>query len=108
MKAESKNMHKFKSYGRNKIDFKMKTIYFLFYHDLDQKRPLLGGGGHFPLEFRAHLYIFGISGVKGSVKHTIQTFDFLPPPPQRDCFKKKLMEFSIKLPGWVLDAPVFH
>ena len=22
--------------------------------------------------------------------------------------KKKLMEFSIKLAGWVLDAPVFH
>ena len=22
--------------------------------------------------------------------------------------KKKLMEFSIKLSGWVLDAPVFH
>ena len=28
----------------------------------------------------------------------------------RDGFKKKkkLMEFSIKLAGWVLDAPVFH
>ena len=69
MKAESKNMHKFKSYGRNKIDFKMKTIYFLFYHDLDQKRSLLGGGGHFPLEFRAHLYIFGISGVNKTKKN---------------------------------------
>ena len=73
-------MHKFKSYGRNKIDFKMKTIYFLFYYDLARKRSLLGGGGegHFPLEFRAHLYIFGIIGVKGRVKHTIQTFDLLP------------------------------
>ena len=31
-------------------------------------------------------------------------------PNVRDGFKKKrkLMEFSIRLAGWVLDAPVFH
>ena len=26
----------------------------------------------------------------------------------RDGFEKKLMKFSIKLAGWVLDGPVFH
>ena len=26
----------------------------------------------------------------------------------RGGFKKKIMEFSIKLAGWVLDDPVFH
>ena len=29
-------------------------------------------------------------------------------PSLRDGFKKKLMEFSIKLAGWVLDDPIFH
>ena len=44
-----------------------------------------GLGGHFPLEFRAHLYVLGISGGRGMGKHTelnlIPTFNFLPPPP---------------------------
>ena len=34
---------------------------------------------------------------------------FAEPALLRDGFKKKkLMEFSIKLAGWVLDDPVFH
>ena len=69
MKEEFKNMRQFKSYGQNKIDFKIKFIFFVFYHDLARKRSLLqGGGGHFPLELRAHLYIFVISRVRGRAK----------------------------------------
>ena len=40
--------------------------------------------GHFPLEFRAHLYVFGISGGRRMGKHTelnlIPTFNFSGPP----------------------------
>ena len=41
-------------------------------------------GGHFQLEFRDHLYNFGISGAKRMGKHTElksnPTFDFFAPP----------------------------
>ena len=41
-------------------------------------------GGHFPLEFRAHLYIFAISGGSKMGKHTElksnPTFHFFAPP----------------------------
>ena len=64
-----------KSYGQNKIEF----FFTMIWSEKDHS-----------LEFRAPLYIFGISGVKGRVKHTelksIPTFDFLPPP-LRDGFK---------------------
>ena len=44
-------------------------------------------GGHFPLEFRAHLYIFGISGARRMGKYTElksnTTFYFFAPPPNK-------------------------
>ena len=55
-----------------------------------EKRPLLGG--HFPLESRAHLYIFGISGARRMGKHTElksnPTFYFFAPPPS--CMRVRL------------------
>ena len=57
-------------------DFQNFPLYFL-------KFPLYnvrGLRGHFPLEFRAHLYVFGISGGRRMGKHTelnlIPTFNF--------------------------------
>ena len=62
-----------------KTDFKNFPLYF-------SKFPLYnvrGLGGHFPLEFRAHLYVFGISEGRRMGKHTelnlIPTFIFWPP-----------------------------
>ena len=55
--------------GQNKINFKIRTISFVFCHDFARKRPLLGGRDC-PLGFRANLYIFGISGARGIGKHT--------------------------------------
>ena len=61
-------------------DFQNFPLYFL-------KFPLYnvrGLRGHFPLEFRAHLYVFGISGGRRMGKHTelnlIPTFNFFGPP----------------------------
>ena len=63
-----------------KTDFQNFPLYF-------SKFPLYnvrGLGGHFPLEFRAHLYVFGISEGRRMGKHTelnlIPTFDFFAPP----------------------------
>ena len=61
-------------------DFQNFPLYFL-------KFPLYivrGLRGHFPLEFRAHLYVFGISGGRRMGKHTelnlIPTFNFFGTP----------------------------
>ena len=61
-------------------DFQNFPLYFL-------KFPLYivrGLRGHFPLEFRAHLYVFGISGGRRMGKHTelnlIPTFNFFDTP----------------------------
>ena len=61
-------------------DFQNFPLYF-------SKYPLYnvrGLGGHFPLEFRALLYVFGISEGRRMGKHTelnlIPTFNFFAPP----------------------------
>ena len=72
-------VNKFNDLIFQNTDFQNFPLYFL-------KFPLYnvqGLGGHFPLEFRAHLYVFGISGRRGMGKHTelnlIPTFNFLAP-----------------------------
>ena len=69
-------------------DFQNFPLYFL-------KFPLYnvrGLRGHFPLEFRAHLYVFGISGGRRMGKHTelnlIPTFNFFGPPDTHECADK--------------------
>ena len=69
----------YKSKFKN-TDFQNFPLYF-------SKFPLYnvqGLGGHFPLEFRAHLYVLGISGGRRMGKHTelnlIQIFNCFDPP----------------------------
>ena len=70
----------FESFNYQNTDFRYFPLYIL-------KFPLYnvrGLRGHFPLEFRANLYVFGISGGRRMGKHTelnlIQTFNFVGPP----------------------------
>ena len=83
-KAESKNLHRLKSYGQNKIKCEIMAISFVFWA---RKWPVYRK--HFPWVLRAHLYVFGISGARGMGKHTelIQnhTFYFLPPHDMDPC-----------------------
>ena len=79
-KAIKKLLNMFYKKELKNTDFWNFPLYFL-------KFPLYnvrGLGGHFPLEFRAHLYVFGISGGRGMGKHTelnlIPTFIFFGPP----------------------------
>ena len=73
-------LNMFNSLKFQNTDFQNFPLYFL-------KFPLYnvrGLRGHFPLEFRAHLYVFGISGGRRMGKHTelnlIPTFDFFGTP----------------------------
>ena len=78
--ATKQLLNMFKSSKFQNTDFQNFPLYFL-------KFPLYnvrGLRGHFPLEFRAHLYVFGISGGRRMGKHTelnlIPTFDFFGTP----------------------------
>ena len=72
-------MRRFKSYDLNKIDYKIMAVSFIFSFYFSLKKTTLGG--NFPLELRAHLYIFRISEARGMGKHTglnlIQTSNFV-------------------------------
>ena len=58
VKTVSKTHFSVKSYGQNKLWTKMMAIFFVFWAIFGRKRGFQGK--HFPCEFRADLYVFGI------------------------------------------------